>query len=92
MTPVGVKASTTAWAIGNQYQNWVKRDSPTTAGMEMLPFRLMLEMVTFLPPASMRPCASEAPNFDMGSSCLSPMIFSNSFLASSAFGFSVEFC
>ena len=47
---------------------------PTIALIFPLPLPLMSEMLTFRPPASIKPWPSAAPNRAIGSSCLSEMI------------------
>ena len=74
MIAVGLKAKHAQCARGYQYQNWQNRAIPTMALVFLLPALLCRLIVTFLPPASIRPWPSAAPNLAIGSSCLSKAI------------------
>ena len=74
MIAVGLKAKHAQWARGYQYQNWQKSAIPTMALVFLLPALLCKLIVTFLPPASIKPWPSAAPNLAIGSSCLSETI------------------
>ena len=73
MTAVGWKARLRKCERGNHYQYWVNTSIPTTPNMLVCPVLDCGDTVTFLPPASMIPCAKIAPNLAITSSCLSLM-------------------
>ena len=50
MRAVGVKARERKWAMGNQYQNWVKMKIPTIEGIWFCPERDCKDMLTLRPP------------------------------------------
>ena len=54
--PVGSNAKQAQCASGYQYQNWQNMTIPTIALVFLLPAQPCRLIMTFWPPASMKPC------------------------------------